>query len=665
MVFTAAGAFLKRFVLKKNNILVLGILHIVFAMIPLLQIMLMIWLRNAFVPAGAILEFSQIIVVCITVTFVFSALSGFLFVAYSNILSDIKKKSMTGQSYVIESLGGIIGGIIVSFVFIWFGFTFQHIMLIILVNLSMIIFVAAKNKSHILHGLGLAGLLSLVLMFFFYDFDKKYFAELFPGQKIVKLSQNPYGKIIITETDGQTNIYENTKLFWFDEDVIKNEESVHFPMLQHKSPQTVLVISGGLLGQYNEIKKYDNTTIDYLEINPGIIELIRSDSMFSDPGLRTIKSDVRSYLSDCKKSYDIVLLNVPEPQTLSQNRFYTTGFYEMLKTVMNDSSVLSLSYPAEQFYLSDESLKNHEVIFNTLKKVFRYVEIIPGVSSYFLASDKAIRSDISELYSRSPVENQYVTNLYLDDANTLNRQSQIYASFTDNGIINTDKMPVVYQNQINYWLSSVQGIRFNPILIISIAAGLFMLLFLFYKPDAAAMLVTSFTGTYVEISLILFIQIMFGTMYYMTGIVFTAFMTGLVAGGLAGSRMKIRNYQNLMVIFQLIVFAFSAGIYLMMRFIPLENQNWKSYLIILLLIFVAAFLVAFQFSLISKKRIEEVVKSASMNYSSDMAGGAMSAVISTVLLIPLYGFVNSALIVTAMNFLTLVYLFIRKKKLQN
>ena len=107
-------------------------------------------------------------------------------------------------------------------------------------------------------------------------------------------------------------------------------------MVQHKSPQKVLVLSGILSGVLDEIGKYPIKEIDYVEVNPEIIKLAKpSQNLDSNIQVNIIEKDALRFLKRNNKKYDVVLINLSKPSTIQLNRYYTSEFFQLLKYNLN------------------------------------------------------------------------------------------------------------------------------------------------------------------------------------------------------------------------------------------------------------------------------------------------------------------------------------------
>ena len=634
MLFTGIGAYLGR----SSGKLVHSAKFIVYSQallgtLPLLTAFLLDALRNVIFPIGSMVGVMQVFYTSAVLLLPFCLLSGFLFTFYCRYFSEKYNTNFISKIYSIEAAGSITGGIILNFILIYFLQTFQMLTLLLFINLTAaVIFafrnIAGKHRYAIL-------ILSLVLLFFpvYFNLDTVSRTLLFVNQEILAYKDTPYGKLVITGRGEQLNFYNNNNLLFYTNNVIANEEAVHYAMIQHPSPKKVLLISGGISGIIDEIRKYNIEKIDYVELDPWIIKLGKTFSNSIDnPVTRVINMDPRLCVKRTKKKYDIVLINVPEPSTAQANRFYTAEFFSELKNILSLKAVIQTSVMSTENYMGEEAKKVNSSIFNTLKTVFRNVLLVPGEKNFFIASDNELSINITAKIEEKQIENTYVNQYYIDDALLAQRSAYITSSLDLSEPCNTDFMPIAYFSQINYWLSHF---KFNYWLIAGILV-IFALVFLFrLNPVALGIFTGGFTASSIEMILLLSFQIIYGYVYQMLGIIITVFMAGLVLGASFRNKITERNPQIYLLLQYLL------GIYCILLPVIILNMNNAApffvNIVFILLALLVAMLTGMEFSLASVLQKKNIALVAGKLYAVDLAGSAIGILLITVYLIPLIG----------------------------
>lgn len=662
MLISGFGAFIGRFARQmKDRESFLLFLMMFLAVIPILTITkLDVW-KSVVFPAGSLVGLREIFYSSLLLQTPVCFLCGFLFTALTASLPGKPGHNSLGAAYAMESVGSLVAGGLINFVFLWTIGSFPAMKIVSAVFLACVILYAISQPGLIpkiiiplISGGILVGLFSL-------SFANFSLSLLFEDQNVIVDKETPYGRVIVTEKHGQHNVYENGVLLFSSGNVIRDEESVHFAMVQHDHPKRVLLISGGLSGAIREILKYQPLQVDYLELNPALIGISSVlGGKITDPKVRYIATDARRYITHCDNRYDVVLLNLPEPSTLQLNRYYTDEFFGILKQKMAPGGVFSLSLSTGSDYVSDEAGMLNSSIFNTLKNHFRHVSILPSNQNYFLASDNSLSLDIPSLIIKRGIQTDYVNPYYFDEELLKNRSSFVMENLHEDGSINYDFHPVAYFYEQTYWLSYF---RQNYTLIGGMIFMLLVFSFLAVDRVNAGVFAAGFTAASTEVILLLGFQVTFGFVYQVLGILIMVFMLGLALG--AASRkllFKTSRPGNYMLI-QLLMAVIILMVLLFITLLPLmvlpDALLFAAFLFFVLGI---AFLTGLVFScaaMISKGGIDKV---AASNYAIDLYGSALGALITTVILLPLIGIRMTLVVLVLLNTCSAGWYFITGRR---
>lgn len=661
MLLTGLGAYLgKLWRYRGVKVFHVLILQIMIAILPILTVFLLNYLKNIVFTAGSMVNMIEIFYSSLIILIPYCVASGLLFTFFSVIVSRNENKYPISKVYSLEAIGSILGGLGFNFILLFVLTTFQSLKVILIVNLAAAIILAGYTGYNRFMYI-LAGIMVIAgLVVFSINFDDKAKSYLFPGQEILVNEETPYGNIVITKTGEQKNVFDNGIPVFSSGTIISREEDIHYAMVQHNEPENVLLISGGLSGTINEILKYPVKVIDYIEMNPWLIEL--SDEYVNIPDtsiLNIIHKDARIFVKKTPNVYDVIISNLPEPTTVQINRYYTKEFFEDIKDVMSKNAVFSVRLPSTPNYVSEEEKEVNSILVSTLKSVFDSVLLIPGEMNYYLASDSSININISELIDKRNIMTEYVNKYYLDDELLASRSKQISGQIEKTAKINKDFVPLSCFSHLQLWLSHF---HINIKLIAGILILIFVACLFILNPVNLGMFTAGFTASSMEFLLIIAFQVLYGYIYQFTGIIITLFMAGLATGTILGqegiSRSSIRKYlinqtgiAIYAVIFPFLMLAFSEyGLH------PLLTES-----VIILLALIIGFLVGIQFNLASRLQQGEVRKVAAGLYSADLFGSALGALIVAVFLLPLFGIIKVSLIIACLNFLVILIIFVRRK----
>jgi spermidine synthase len=651
MLLTGWGALTGRKGNFSNLILKRGITMLAtLSFLPVLLIGLLYWFKNLLFPPGTMVSIGMSVTATFLLLFPVCFLSGYLFTAFSTLYSESKNENLTGKAYALESFGSLLGGLIFSFILGRFFNSFQIFGLttaaILIAGAFIIQF---ENKRYgliiILSGLAIPALI------FTFNPDNRIKKMLFPNQEIVVNRSTRYGNLVITKQAGQLNVYENNDLQFYTENLILNEESVHFAMVQHKNPRQVLLISGGISGMIGEINKYKVEKITYLEINPEILTRLKE---FAEPQLNfknveIIKSDIRSFIGKTDKKYDVILLNLPPPSSLGINRFYTDEFFRNLKKHCSNETVICTSLPSTVNYADENALEVNSSLWNTLGIHFSNRLLLSGEKNYFIASNEPVSSKITELITEKGIETEYVNQYYFDDELLRARSETLTGQINQEAPVNRDFSPFMFIKQIDHWLSHF-GTNYKILTLVPVI--LFFLFSLKLNRVTAGLYTGGFTAASLEVALMLAYQNYFGSLYIATAFFFAVFMAGMALGSsinLKPGFTLVKSYFSLQ--FGLAVFAVVLPFFIL---IIGNFAGWKLSVqfLFFLLVFALAFAVGFEFLLASKIQQQSYSEISGVNYSTDLAGSAFGAFLTAIVLLPLLGMVYTCFIVAALNILS-------------
>ncbi len=620
-------------------------------------------LKSLLFPPGTLTGLGASSVAVFLLLFPVCFLSGWLFTGLASVWSNSENVNLSGRSYAVEALGSLAGGAIFSLALGRFFTSFQ----ILAITGSLILlagawFLKPGNRKTNFSFL-LAAILYSFLVFSFNP-DKIIKKMLFPNQELILSKSTRYGNLVVTEQAGQLNVYENNDLLFYTHNVMMNEEAVHFAMVQHDNPKSVLLVSGGISGMINEIEKYKVEKITYLEVNPEIFSSLENyaDSLDKSGRVKTVRTDIRSFIGKTDEKFDVVLINLPPPSTLGMNRFYTIEFFEMVKKRCTKNAVICTGLPSTANYAEENALAVNSSLWKTLGACFKNQLVLTGERNYFLASDAMLFPDITVRILQKEIETIYVNRFYIDDALLAMRSGSLTAGFVAETPLNRDFKPFMFVKQIGHWLSHFGG-NFKWFVLIPLV--LFVMFHLKLNRITIGLYTGGFTSASLEVVLLLVWQVWFGSIYLASALFFAVFMAGLAYGssqkfGLKGPLIK-RYY---LLQFGLAAFA------LLLPFVLRYTGDWAAWkfpvqMLLFVLVFVLSTGVGHEFLLATKLLKTNFSETAGSSYSIDLLGSAFGAFIATIVLLPLLGLKNTCLVVAVLNMVSGLFAFSARKTLLN
>jgi spermidine synthase len=601
----------------------------------------------------------NILVSTILVMSAYCVLYGFQVILACSILSDEEDRVKgIGNAYLLDTVGDISGGVLFSFLLIYFLDSTQVSYLVAALSLTAAVTLSNNINKKTLAYTSFILLVVLAASYPALNLQAVGNRMLYPGQEILFQKNSLYGNIVVTKVGGQINFIENSIPLFSTHNTIENEEVVHYAMPQVRKPENVLLVSGGVSGTLEEILKYNPKAIDYVELDPMIIDAARmftEQRILDDSRVKTINADGRLFVKQSNRRYDAVLIDLPDPTTAQLNRFYTLEFYSEVKEIMKPGGVLSLSLSSSANYMNPETRRLNSVVYKTLKTVFRNVIIIPGDTNRFIASDSPLSYDIPELLSAREIKTDYVNEDYLKGILTEDRIRYVMDAVKEDVDVNTDFHPVGYFHHMSYWMKQF---HYEPISMLVLLSILMLLFYFRLKPVHSSVFSVGFAGTTLEVVLLISFQVLYGYVYHKVGVIVTAFMIGLAVGAYyVNKNLDSISTRNL----RLIPYSISAYALLLPAVLTLLSTLSSSILVsastqVLFpaLTSVIGFHVGALFPLASKARMKVVDKAsetAGSLFAVDLAGAFFGAVLASTLLIPLYGIHAVCLLTAGINLL--------------
>jgi spermidine synthase len=540
LLLTGMGSYSARFV-KSSSVTLYSVLAFFAALLPLPQLAMIRHFREEVFIHGVSPGFYHIFFFILAATAIYCLLSGFILPWSLEVLKHNGHDSTSGDIYIIDNIGDISGGIIFSFILVYWATPFQAIALTSApAIMSALTLMFIRGKKYLM-----AVAMILTAGFYMIALNSNFEISSISGQygEIVKYLESPYGRIVITGEGTQRTFWESGLPLYSDENVMESEEEIHYPLSQLKSVGDVLVISGGLGETLNEVIKYNPGHVDYVELDPYLTGVAEEMGLLKKkPFIDIINTDARSFIKKAGKKYDAIIINLPDPDTFQINRFFTSEFFGLAKEALNRDGVLSFGLEYSENYLSRTNKKKLSSMFNTASSRFKNVEIIPGAKAYFICSDGDLSLDIPGLLEEKAISTTYIEGFYQGNV-TEDRIKNIQAAIDQGEGINRDFNPRIINIIFDEWFSRYDTSPWLFIIILAVASIVYLF---FIRSEEYILFSTGFAVMGAEMLIIFTFQIIYGYIYLRIGAIVTAFLIGLLPGAILGRAYQKKSIAVLM-----------------------------------------------------------------------------------------------------------------------
>jgi spermidine synthase len=620
-------------------------INLIFSVSPVISAGIMFFLSRMFLNSGETPSFLVSLIFTLVVLLPFCVVSGFSFVKLLT-LARTGNGFLPGKSFSIETAGGVLSGMLISFLTSGFLNTYQLLLLIILCALSYVLltFYKLTNALRITARIFILILASAIIIF---RPDICFRQILLPEIKVTGTEDTPYGNITYGSYKGEKSTYYNQRLLTYNSDVVEREENIHYAMLQSNAPENVILISGSLSSQVPEILKYPVKEIVYIERDPAIVRSMASLKDTLPVKLSVLNSDAFRYIRRSGKPADVIILSVPPPSTLQLNRYYTTEFFSAVRQKLNEGGVFMCSPGPGNDYYNKESINLYSSVYNSLSSVFRNVRAVAGNKLYLIASDKDLSVSFCQLTSLKHISNIYVGPDFLSD-DLIARKTVEFTNLMDPRMrLNKSSFPIASYHFESYNFSKYSAEKIPAILLMF---SIFAAPIFFVRRRYMLMYFSASALAGFEIIILLTLQIIIGNMYQLTGVV----LAGLMAGLAVGSGTEIKGLKEISLfregIFLFLLYAATGLIY---NYIIGINNELAALTIIIAGAFLPAAVTGRIFRNLSARQHE--ISASSSVYSADLAGSALGFILTAGVVIPALGIQSSIFLLSGLIFAGLLF----------
>jgi len=631
LLLTGLGSLAAKLV-RRSSLTLFALITILLAIWPLIQIILIRELRETIFIHGVSPGFHQIFFYIMAATTPYCLMVGYILPHALKVLRDNDYPFTSGKLYITDNIGDICGGILFSFILVYWVKPFKAIAvtsgLMIVVGLILLF---AVRRHYVL----LPAFLSVIL---FYAFSLNSHFETSTLSKqygdIVQYVESPYGRIVITKEGPQHTFWESGAPLYSDANIINSEEKIHYPLSQLERVEDVLLVSGGLGETLGEVAKYNPRHIDYVELDPYLTDAAQELGVIKKTSLLSIKNtDGRSYIKRTDNTYDAIIIDLPDPDTFQINRFFTSEFFGLTKKILSEGGILSFGLKYSPNYISDVRKKKLSIIYNTARSHFENVQVLPGGEAYFLCRDGMLWTDIPARLETKSIQTAYVQGFYYGNV-TKERIDQLQGILDIKEYINTDFEPRVMNIIFQEWFMK-HGT--SPKAFFLILLCLTLIYFIFMKKEEYILFSTGLATMGVEMLVIFTFQVVYGYIYLKIGAIVTVFLLGLLPGAMVGNLYKEGNIGRL-IMSEIIFLGLLLIFFVWVKFFRGELAQFY----FLAYCFVFSFFCGFQFP-VAANIIGERQSPAAGCLAADLTGAAVGTVATGTLLIPLWG-IQSAII---------------------
>lgn len=371
---------------------------------------LILFLANLYIQSYTLVMYMEIILI--------GTLVGLEIPLLTRIIEENTKNLRITLSSIFsfDYIGGLVGSIAFPLLLLPNLGYFATAFLVGAINLAIAVLIILSYKSYIknLMSFKISAVIALVFMLIgtigaeniAYSIENNLYRD-----KVILSKQTPYQKIVMTKHKDDLRLFINGNIQFSSLDEYRYHEAlVHIPMIAAKNKEKVLILGGGDGLAAREILKYDEVaTIKIVDLDEEMTKLCKTNKnlltlnrgALNHSKVEVINEDAYKYLENSDEYYDVILVDLPDPNNESLNKLYTNLFYRLCSNRLNETGVMAIQstspyYAKKAFWCINKTLEEEGL------KVIPYHTEVPsfGDWGFQLAAKRQI--DLSKLKLEVP-----------------------------------------------------------------------------------------------------------------------------------------------------------------------------------------------------------------------------------------------------------------------
>lgn len=172
------------------------------------------------------------------------------------------------------------------------------------------------------------------------------------ADEVVFTQSSPYQRILVTKGPTGFHLFLNGNLQFSSADEYRYHEAlVHPAMSAQAAPKRVLILGGGDGLAAREVLKYPGVQhVTLVDLDPKMTALsaafpplgaLNAGAM-RDRRMTVVNEDAMIWIERVRETFDVVVIDFPDPNSFSLGKLYTTRFYRLLRARLAPGAAISV-----------------------------------------------------------------------------------------------------------------------------------------------------------------------------------------------------------------------------------------------------------------------------------------------------------------------------------
>lgn len=192
------------------------------------------------------------------------------------------------------------------------------------------------------------------------------------NDEVVHAQSTPYQRIVVTRGHRGFSLFLNGNLQFAAVDEYRYHEALVVPAMRAaKDVKRVLILGGGDGLAAREVLRFPEVeSVTLVDLDPAMTKLAVEYGELAElngrsllhPKLRVLNDDALRFLDETKETFDVAIIDFPDPNNFSLGKLYTTKFYGMVKRHLSEGGVAVIQstsplFARKSFWCIDETVR--------------------------------------------------------------------------------------------------------------------------------------------------------------------------------------------------------------------------------------------------------------------------------------------------------------------
>ncbi len=179
------------------------------------------------------------------------------------------------------------------------------------------------------------------------------------ADEVIFSKSSPYQKIVLTRWKEDWRLFLNGNLQFSTMDEYRYHEALVHPALSaHRAPRSVLILGGGDgLAAREVLRDKRVERVILVDLDPVMTKLFTTHAALSalnahalsDPRTEVVNADAYRWLEKNDRSFDVVIVDFPDPSNYAVGKLYTTAFYRLLSRRLAPGGIITVQSTSPLF----------------------------------------------------------------------------------------------------------------------------------------------------------------------------------------------------------------------------------------------------------------------------------------------------------------------------